>query len=53
MVTTNQKSAIDIHNKQKKESKHNTEDSNQITREQKKKKWQKKTCKANPKELTK
>ena len=37
MVTTNQKSILDVHTKKKKESKHNAEDSHQITREQKKK----------------
>ena len=36
MVTTNQKSIIDIHTKKEEESKHNTKDSHQITREQKK-----------------
>ena len=36
-VTTNQKSTIDIHTKKKKESKHNTKDSHQITREGNKK----------------
>ena len=35
MVTTNQKSTIDIHKKNKKESKHNTKHSHQITREEK------------------
>ena len=46
MVTTNQKSIIDIHTKKKKESKHNTKDSpHQITREQKKKKGKKRTYK--------
>ena len=35
MVTAKQKSIIDIHTKKKKESKHNTKDSHQITREQK------------------
>ena len=35
MVTENQKSITDIHTKKKKESKHNTNDSHQITREQK------------------
>ena len=37
MVTANQKSVIDIHTKEKKESKHNTKDNHQITREQKRK----------------
>ena len=34
MVTANQKSAIDIHTKKKKQSKHNTKNSHQITREE-------------------
>ena len=34
MVTTNPKSIIDIHTKKKKESKHNTKDYQQITREE-------------------
>ena len=38
MVTTNQKSILDVYTKWKKESKHNAEDRPQITREQKKKK---------------
>ena len=38
IVTTNQKSIIDIHTKKKKQSKHITKDSHQITREQKKEK---------------
>ena len=37
MVTTKQKSAIGTHAKKKKESKHNTEVSHQISREQKRK----------------
>ena len=36
MVTTNQKSTIDTHTKKKKESKHNTKVSHQITREENK-----------------
>ena len=36
MVTTHQKSIIDIHTKKKKESKHNTKDSHQITRDENK-----------------
>ena len=35
-VTAKQKSMIDIHTKKKKESKHNTRDSHQITREENK-----------------
>ena len=34
MVTANQKSKIDIHTKEKKESKHNTQNSHQLTREE-------------------
>ena len=34
MVTVNQKSIIDTHTKKKKEFKHNTKDSYQITREE-------------------
>ena len=34
MVTTNQKPIVDIHTKKKKESKHNTKDRHQITREE-------------------
>ena len=37
MVTSNQKSVIDIHIKKKKESKHKTKYSHQIIREQKRK----------------
>ena len=36
MVTANRKSTIDTHTKKKKESKYNTEVSNQITREENK-----------------
>ena len=52
MVTANQKSIIDIHTKKKKESKQNTKDSHQITREQK---WKgkKRPTKTNSKQLTK
>ena len=38
MVTANQKSIIDTHTQKRKESKHNTKDSHQITREQKRRK---------------
>ena len=38
MVYTNQKPILDTQTQKKKESKHNTKDSNQITREQKRKK---------------
>ena len=36
MVTANQKSTTDTHTNEKKQSKHNTKDSHQITREEKK-----------------
>ena len=35
MVTTSQKSTVDIHTKKKKESKYNIKDSHQITKEKK------------------
>ena len=54
MVTTNQKSIIDIHTKKKKESKHNTKDSHQIIRrENKRGKEEKRPTKTNTKQLTK
>ena len=54
MVTANQKSAIGIHTKKKKESKHNNKDSHQITREENKRgREEKKPTKTNPKQLTK
>ena len=49
-VTTNQKSIIDIHAKKKMESKHNTKDSHQITREENKRR-EKRTTKATSKQL--
>ena len=52
MVTANQKSTIDIHTKKKKESKHNTKDSHQITREENKR-GRKKTCKNKSKTINK
>ena len=49
MVTANQKSIIYTHTKKKKESKHNTEDSHQITREENKRgKEEKRLTKTNP-----
>ena len=36
MVSANQKSTIDTHTKKEKQSKHNTKDSHQITREENK-----------------
>ena len=53
MVTTNQKSARDTHTKKKKQSKYNTKNRYQITREQKRKGRKKKPTKINPKQLTK
>ena len=49
MITTNQKSTIETHKKKKKESKHNTKVSHQITREENKEGKEKKT-KTNPKQ---
>ena len=51
MVTTNQKSTIDTHTNKKKQSKHNTKDSHQATREQKK--GRKKTNKTKSKTVNK
>ena len=54
MVTANQKSAIGIHTKKKKESKHNNKDSHQITREENKRgREEKKTYKNKPKTIKK
>ena len=55
MGTTNQKSTIDTHTKKKKQSKHNTKDNHQITREEskKKKKGTKKNYKNNLKIINK
>ena len=54
MVTTEQKSTIDTHTKEKKESKHNTKISHQITREENKRgREEKRPRKTNPKQLTK
>ena len=53
MVTTNQKSTIDTHTQKKKESKHNTKVSYQITREENKRgREEKRPTKPNPKQLT-
>ena len=52
MVIINQKSTIDTQTKKKKECKHYTKVSLQITREQKRK-GRKRPTKRNPKELTK
>ena len=52
MGTTNQKCTTDTHTKKKKQSKHNTKDRHQVTREQKRK-GRKKTFKKKPKQLTK
>ena len=54
MVTTSQKSTIDTHTKKKKESKHNTKYSHQITRgENKRGREEARTTKTIPKQLTK
>ena len=55
MVTINQKSTTGIHTKRKKESKHNTKDSHQITLEENKRRktGRKGPTKTNPKQLTK
>ena len=45
LVATNQKSIIDTHTKKRKESKHNTKDRHQITREESKRKRKKQTNK--------
>ena len=52
MVTTNQKSTINTHAKKKKQSKYNTKDSHQITREHKRK-GRKKTYKNKSKTIKK
>ena len=50
MATTNQKSIIDTHTKKKKQYKHNTKDSHQITREENKiGREEKRPAKTNPK----
>ena len=55
MVTSNQKSTVEKHTKEKMESKHNTKDSHQVTREEKKTGRGKKKPlqKSNSKRLTK
>ena len=55
MVITNQKFIIDTHTKKRKESKHNTKYSLQITREESKRirQEQKRTTKITRKQLTK
>ena len=45
MITINQKSTIDTHTKNRKESKHNTKDNHQIIRDNKRRKEQKRTAK--------
>ena len=50
IVTTNQKSTIETHTKKKKESKHNTKVSHQITREENKEDGRKKSTKTKPKQ---
>ena len=47
-------STIDSHTNEKKQSKHNTKDNDQTTREQNKRNWEeKRPTKTNPKQLTK
>ena len=53
MVTANQTSIIDTHTKKRKESKPDTRDSHQITKEENKRKGKKRPTKTNPKQLTK
>ena len=54
MVTVNQKLTVDTHIKKKKQSKHNTEDSHQITREENERgREEKRPTKTNPRQLTK
>ena len=55
MVTTKQKSIIETHTQKRKESKCNTKDSHQITREQneRRRKEQKRTTKTSQKQLMK
>ena len=54
MGTANQKSMIDTHTKKKKQSKHNSKDSYQITREKNKRgREEKRPTKTNSKQLTK
>ena len=51
MVTAKQKSITDIYTKKKKESKHNTKDSNKVTREEnKRRKGKKRPTKTSPKQ---
>ena len=53
MVTTNQKSVIDKHTKKRKEFKHNTKDSHQITREESKRRKTEKNYKNKQKTMNK
>ena len=54
MVMANQKSAIDTHTKKKKEFKHNSKVSHQITKEEnKRERGEIRPTKTNPKQLTK
>ena len=48
MVTTNQKSIIDTHTKKRKGSKHSTKDSHKITREENRRRWNKKELQKQP-----
>ena len=49
MVTTNQKFIVDTEREKKNESKHNTKDSHQITREESRRRRKKKNTTKNPK----
>ena len=51
IVTANQKFTIDIHTEKKKQSKHNTKDNHQITRENKRGREEKRLTKTHPKQL--
>ena len=53
METINQKTTLDIHTKNKKESKHNTKHSHQITRKENKREKEEKQLTKNPKQFLK
>ena len=54
MGNANQKTTIDTHTKKKKQPKHNTKDGHQTTREKNKRgREEKRSAKANPKQLRK
>ena len=52
-VTENQKSTIDTHKNKKKQCKYNTKDSHQTTRDENKRREEKRLTKTNPKRLIK